>query len=66
MTKEARVYNGVKTVSSINAVGETGKYMQKNETRPPTSTVHKNKLKMYKRFKCKSRNHKNTRRKHIQ
>ena len=41
-------------------------YMQKkNETRPPTYTIHKNKLKMYKRLKCKSQNHKNSRRKAI-
>ena len=39
---------------------------KKKETRPPTYTIHKNKLKMDKRLKCKSQNHKNSRRKHWQ
>ena len=34
------------------------KYMQKNETRPPTYTIHKNKLKIDKRVKNKSQHHK--------
>ena len=33
--------------------------MQKNETSPRTYTLHKKKLKMDKRLKCKSQNHKN-------
>ena len=46
---------------------ETGLiHTKKNETRPPTYTIHKNKLKMDKRLKCKSQNPKNSRRKHWQ
>ena len=37
MTKEARAYNKVKTVSSINDVGKIGQVHAKNETRPPTT-----------------------------
>ena len=37
MTKEARVYNGEKTASSINGVGKTGLLY---------CTVYKNKLKL--------------------
>ena len=32
-------------------LGDLDSYMQKNETRPPTYTIHKNKLKMDKRLK---------------
>ena len=42
MTKEPRIYNGEKTVSSINGAGKTGQPQQKNETRPLSYTVHKN------------------------
>ena len=31
--------------------------MQKNETRPPSCTTHKNKFKMDQRLKCQSQNH---------
>ena len=64
LTKETRTYNGAKTVSSINSVGKTGLVDGKKETRPPTYTVHKNKLKMGKRLKSKSQIHKNPRRKY--
>ena len=40
MKKEARIYNGEKTVSSTNGAGKTGSYMQKNETGPPYYTPH--------------------------
>ena len=46
MTKEARIYNGEKTVSSISGAGKQGSYMQKNEIRKLPNTIHKNKLKM--------------------
>ena len=46
MTKEARICNGKKTVSSINGAGKLDIYMQKNETGPLSYTIHKNKLKM--------------------
>ena len=41
-------------------LGDTDSYMQKNETQPATFTIHKNKLKMDKRFihKYKSQHHK--------
>ena len=32
MTKEARIYNGKKTASSLNSVGKMDSYMQKNQT----------------------------------
>ena len=35
MTKKSRIYNGGRIASSINAVGKTGRHMQKNETGPP-------------------------------
>lgn len=46
MTKEARIHNGVKTVSSTKGVGKTGHLYAKNETRPLSYTIYKNKLKM--------------------
>ena len=41
-------------------LGDLDSYVQKNETQPATFTIHKNKLKMDKRFihKYKSRHHK--------
>ena len=36
-------------------------YMQKNETRPTTHTIHKNKLKMDQRLKYKLQHHKSPR-----
>ena len=46
MTKEARIYNEVKTVYSVNGVGKIGQIYAKKETRPPSSTMYKDKLKM--------------------
>ena len=46
LRKEARIYNGVKTASSINGAGKTDSYMQKNEIRTLPNTIHKDKLKM--------------------
>ena len=40
--------------------GDLDSYMQKNETQPPTYTIHKNKLTIDKRLKYKS-HHKNSR-----
>ena len=45
MTKEARIYNGEKTVSSINGAGKTGQLHVK-EIRTLRNITHKNKLKM--------------------
>ena len=46
MTKEARIYNGEKTVASIRGAGKTGQLHGKNEIRTLPNTIHKNKLKM--------------------
>ena len=44
-----------KTVSSMSGGGKTGLVpAKKKENRPPTYTIHKNKLKLDKRLKCKS------------
>ena len=45
-TKEARIYNGAKTASSINGAGKTGWLHKKNESRTLPNTIHKDKLKM--------------------
>ena len=45
-TKEAKIYNGVKTISLISGAGKTGQPLVKNETRTLSNTIHKNKLKM--------------------
>ena len=46
LIKEARVYNGGKTVSSISGGGKTGQLhaKKKNEIRTLLKTIHKNKL----------------------
>ena len=46
MTKEARMYNGENTVSSISGAGKTGQLHVKNEIRTLPNPIHKNKLKM--------------------
>ena len=43
MTKEARIYNGEKTVSSISGAGKLDSYMQKNEIRTLPDTIYKKK-----------------------
>ena len=48
--KGDRRYNGVKIASSINGARKTELVRQKNETRPPTHTIHQNKLKRDKRI----------------
>ena len=45
MTKEVRIYNGEETAFSITILGKLGSYMQKNQTRPLSHTMYKNKLK---------------------
>lgn len=37
MTKEGRIYNGEKTIFSINGFGATGQLMQNNKTGPLSS-----------------------------
>ena len=46
LTKEARIYNGAKTASSINGAGKTGKLHIKSEIRTLPNIIHKDKLKM--------------------
>ena len=46
MTKEARIYSGGKTVSSISGAGKTGQLHVKNETGTFSNTIHRKKLKM--------------------
>ena len=46
MTKEARIYNREKTVSSIIGAGKTGLLHVKNEIRPFSNTIHKDKLRI--------------------
>ena len=47
LTKEARIYNGAKTASSINGTVKIGQlHVQKNEIRTLPNAIHKDKLKM--------------------
>ena len=46
MTKEARLYNGEKTVSSVSGAGKLDSYMEENEIRTFSNPKHKNELKM--------------------
>ena len=46
LTKEARIYNGEKTISLTSGAGKTGQPLQNNETRTLANAIHKNKLKM--------------------
>ena len=64
MTKEAKIYNGEKTVSSISGAGKTGELHLKNEFRTLPNTIHKNKLKIDLRPKCKTGHYKTLRGKH--
>ena len=45
LTKEARIYNGAKTASSISGAGKTGQ-LHENEIRTLPNNIHKDKLKM--------------------
>ena len=46
LTKEARIYNGTKTASSIIGAGKTGQPYIKNGIRTFSNITYKNKLKM--------------------
>ena len=46
LIKEARLYNGEKTASSISGAGKTGQLHVKKEIITLPNTIHKNKLKM--------------------
>ena len=41
LTKEARIYNGLKTISLISHAGKTGQPPVKNETRILSNTIQK-------------------------
>ena len=62
LTKEARTQSAAKTVSKYMVLKKVDWYVQKNETIPPTYTIHKNKLKMDRRLKYKLKNNKYPRR----
>ena len=64
--KGAKIVNGEKTVSSINGAGETRQLHVKHETRTLFNTIHKNKLKIDQRPKCKMGYYKTLRGKHKQ
>ena len=64
VTKETRIYNGEKTVSSVAAAGKTEQPCVKNETRTLPNTICKSKLKMDLRPRCKAGHYKIPRRKH--
>ena len=46
MTKEARIYNEEKTISSVSGAGKLDSCMYKNGIRTFSNTIYKNKLKM--------------------
>ena len=52
-TKQERVSNGKKTVSLANGLGKLDSNTQKNEPGPLSYTIHKKKLKMDEKLKCK-------------
>ena len=63
LTKEARIYSGEKAISLTSGAGKTGQPLvkKKNESRTLSNTIHKNKLKIDLRSKCKTRNNKTPR-----
>ena len=46
LTKEARIYNGLKTISLTSGAGKTGQLCVKKMKQALSNTIHKNKLKM--------------------
>ena len=46
LIREARIYNGEKTASSISGAGKTGQLHVKDEIRTMPNTIYKNKLQM--------------------
>ena len=65
-TKEARVYNGEKTVSSINGARKLRQLHENSEIRTFSNTMHKNNVKMDQRLKGKTTHNKTVSRKHRQ
>ena len=41
LTKEARIYNGEKTISLTSGAGKTGQPLEKNESRTLSNTIKK-------------------------
>ena len=64
MTKETRIYNGEKTVSSVDAAGKSKQPCVKNESRTLPDTIHGSKLRMDLRPRYKAEHCKTPRRKH--
>ena len=58
---DPQTYGQLKTVSSASGAGKLDSDMQKNEPGPLSYTIHKNKLKMGERPKCKTGSHENPR-----
>ena len=48
LTKELKIYNGEKTISLLSGAGKTGQPLEKNESRTPSKTIHKNNSKWIK------------------
>ena len=46
MTKEAKIYSGERTISSINGVRKTGQLHAKDEPIPLSFAINENQLKM--------------------
>ena len=46
LTKEAKIYNGEKTIFLTSGAGKTGQPPSKKETRMLSNAIHKNKLKI--------------------
>ena len=61
LTKEARIYSGEKTISLTTGAGKLINHLEKNKTRTLSNTIHKDKLKLDLRSKCKTRNYKTPR-----
>ena len=64
--KETNIYNGEKPVCSISGAGKLYSCMEKKETRTFSNTMHRNKLKMDYRIKCKTEHDKTLKGKHRQ
>ena len=58
LTKQERISNGIKSLQQV-VLGKLDSDMQKNVTEPLSYTIHKNKLKMDERPKCKTGSHPN-------
>ena len=58
MTKEARTYNGEKTVSSVNGAGRNEQLHEKNEIKTLSNTIHTHKKKKKEDIFCGDLNEK--------